>query len=97
MNAGNPIFSAFAMDRVSPAERATLAASMSMTWSVGWVVAGAYYSVVQQLFGFDLGYAIDFATIIGLYTVATWLYWHWFRDAEPAHPGRAAATAGGTD
>ena len=37
MNAGNPIASAFAMDRVSVAERATLAASMSLLWSVGWV------------------------------------------------------------
>ena len=40
MNAGNPIFNAFAMDRVSAAERATLAAAMSLTWSIGWVVAG---------------------------------------------------------
>ena len=97
MNAGNPIFSAFAMDRVSPAERATLAASMSLAWSVGWVIAGAYYATIQKLFGFDLGYTIDFATIIALYSIATSLYWVWFRDDEPAAPARVAATAGGTD
>lgn len=83
MNAGNPIFNAFAMDQVSKPERATLAAAMSLEWSIGWVIAGLYYSVVHAAFGFDLGYAINFATIIVLYTVATWLYWHWFRDSEP--------------
>lgn len=82
MNAGNPIFSAFAMDQVSQAERATLAAAMSLMWSIGWVIAGAYYSVVHAALGFDAGYTVNFATIIVLYSVATWLYWHWFRDAD---------------
>ncbi|MEO7663668.1 MAG: MFS transporter, partial [Candidatus Limnocylindrales bacterium] len=44
MNAGNPIASAFAMDRVTPPERATLAAAMSLEWAVGWVIAGFYFS-----------------------------------------------------
>ncbi len=83
MNAGNPIFSAFAMDRVSPQERATLAAAMSLMWSIGWVIAGFYYSVVHAALGFDAGYTVNFATIIVLYSVATWLYWRWFKDAEP--------------
>jgi len=83
MNAGNPIFNAFAMDQVSQAERATLAAAMSLMWSIGWVIAGAYYSAVQAALGFEAGYTVNFVTIIVLYTVATWLYWHWFRDAEP--------------
>jgi membrane protein implicated in regulation of membrane protease activity len=30
------------------------------------------------------GYTVNFVTIIVLYTVATWLYWRWFGDAEPA-------------
>lgn len=88
MNAGNPIFTAFAMDQVSPAERATLSASMSLMWSIGWIVAGPYYSVVHATFGFDAGYAVNFLTIIVLYSIATWLYWRWFRDAEPL-PGAA--------
>ena len=82
MNAGNPIFTAFAMDRVSRAERATLAAAMSLRWSAGWVIAGAYYSIVQAALGFDAGYALNFATIIVLYSIATFLYWHWFRGAD---------------
>lgn len=88
MNAGNPIFTAFAMDQVSPAERATLSAAMSLMWSIGWIVAGPYYSVVHAALGFDAGYAVNFLTIIVLYSIATWLYWRWFRDAEPL-PGAA--------
>ena len=32
--------------------------------------------------GFAAGYAVNFATIIALYTIATALYWIWFRDAD---------------
>lgn len=92
MNAGNPIMSAFSMDQVSTAERATLAASMSLLWSVGWVIGGFYYSIVQGVLGFDAGYVVDFATIIVLYSAATWLQWHWFRDAEPL-PARLPVAA----
>jgi MFS family permease len=99
MNAGNPILNAFAMDQVSQAERATLAAAMSLMWSVGWVIAGAYYSIVHAALGFDAGYTVNFATIILLYSIATWLYWRWFSDAEarPGLPGLAAAGVTSTD
>ena len=83
MNAGSPIFDAFAMDRVSEAERATLAAGMSMLWSLGWVFGPFYYGILQSTLGFTAGYAVDFVTIIVLYTTATSLLWHWFRrDAK---------------
>ena len=91
MNAGNPIFSAFAMDQVSPAERATLSAAMSLLWSVGWIVGGVYYAAAQAALGFDAGYALDFLTIIVLYSVATTLYWRWFRHADEPIPVEAAA------
>ena len=94
MNAGNPIFNAFAMDQVRPAERATLAAAMSLLWSVGWVVAGLYYSAVHTALDFDAGYTVNFATIIVLYSIATWLYWRWFRDADRAHPDAASEPLG---
>ena len=82
MNAGSPIFDAFAMDRVSPAERATVAAGMSMLWSLGWVIAPMYYGVLQSQLGFTAGYAVDFVTIIVLYTIATSMLWIWFH-ADP--------------
>ena len=71
MNAGNPIFSAFAMEQVAPSERATLSAAMSVLWQVGWVVGGIWYAVLQATLGFDAGYAVNFVTIISLYTIAT--------------------------
>ncbi|HET7703863.1 MAG TPA: MFS transporter [Candidatus Limnocylindrales bacterium] len=82
MNAGNPIFSAFAMEQVAPRERATLAAAMSVLWQVGWVVGGLWYALLQASLGFDAGYAVNFATIITLYTIATALYWVWFRRTD---------------
>jgi MFS family permease len=86
MNAGNPILNAFVMEQVRPAERATIAAAMSLLWSFGWVVAGLYYSFAQATLGFDAGYVLNFVTIIVLYSIATALYWIWFRDAERAPP-----------
>jgi MFS family permease len=91
MNAGNPIFNAFAMERVGPLERATLSAAMSVLWSLGWVIAGLWYSLLQAVLGFELGYAIDFVTIIVLYSTATVLLWAWFgRDERAARAARPA-------
>ncbi len=95
MNAGNPIFNAFAMERVAPGERATLSASMSLLWSVGWVIAGPWYSILQASLGFDAAYAVNFATIIALYSTATILYWVWFGRDERAE--RLAAKRGRGD
>jgi MFS family permease len=82
MNAGSPIFDAFSMDRVSPGERATLAAGMTLLWNLGWVIAPIYYSVLRDTLGFYPGFAVDFVTIIVMYTIATSLLWHWFRDTD---------------
>ena len=82
MNASNPVFMAFAMEHVSPAERATLSAAISVMWQIGWVIGGAWYAVLQALLGFDGGYAVNFVTIITLYTIATALYWVWFGNAD---------------
>ena len=91
MNAGSPIFDAFAMDRVSVAERATLSAGMSMLWARGWTVAPLYYGWLQATLGFTAGYAVDFVTIIVLYTIATSLLWTWFHGPESAQSGHSAA------
>jgi MFS family permease len=82
MNAGNPIFSAFAMEQVTPGERATLSASMSVLWQIGWVIGGLWYAFLQANLGFDAGYTVAFLTIITLYTIATIMYWVWFRDVD---------------
>jgi MFS family permease len=82
MNAGNPIFTAFAMEQVTPGERATLSAAMSVLWQVGWVIGGGWYALLQATLGFSAGYAVGFVTIITLYTIATALYWIWFRAVD---------------
>ncbi|MEI7742617.1 MAG: MFS transporter [Chloroflexota bacterium] len=82
MNAGNPIFNAFSMEQVDPAERATLAAAMSVMWQVGWVIGGTWYALLQASIGFYDGYTVNFITIIALYSIATVLYWIWFRAAD---------------
>jgi MFS family permease len=92
MNAGNPIFTAFAMERVTIAERATLSAAMSVLWQAGWVIGGIWYAFLQAQLGFEAGYAVDFITIIALYSIATALYWLWFRGVdERVLAARAAA------
>jgi MFS family permease len=78
MNAGNPIFNAFAMERLQPRERATYAAAASLAWSLGWVIAAPWYSLLQATLGFTAGYAVNFVTIIILYSVGTFLVWWWF-------------------
>jgi MFS family permease len=82
MNAGNPIFNAFSMEQVDPAERATLSAAMSVLWQVGWIFGGIWYAVLQATLGFEAGYTVNFLTIITLYSVATILYWTWFRAVD---------------
>ncbi len=92
MNAGNPIFSAFAMETVDPAERATLSAAISVLWQLGWVIGGLWYASLQAVLGFDAGYTVNFVTIITLYSVATALYWAWFHahDRRQLEAPRAA-------
>jgi hypothetical protein len=82
MNAGNPIFTAFAMERVTPVERATLSAALTVLWQVGWVLGGSWYAFLQATVGFDTGYAINFVAVITLYSVATALSWIWFRAID---------------
>ncbi len=96
MNAGSPIFDAFAMDRVSTAERATLSAGMTMLWALGWTIAPLYYGVLHAWLSFTAAFAVDFVTIIVLYTVATGLLWTWFRGDDRVASADATAGEGAT-
>jgi MFS family permease len=82
MNAGGPILDAFAMGRVSEAERGTLSAALVFVFSLGWLIGPLYYGLMQWALGFTAGYAASFTTIIGLYSAATFLLWTWFRDDD---------------
>jgi MFS family permease len=91
MNAGNPIFSAFTMEHVDPAERATISAAMSVLWQLGWVIGGLYYAILQATLGFDAGYTVNFVTIITLYSIGTGLTWAWFHDTDRGRVQAGAA------
>ncbi|MEX1296094.1 MAG: MFS transporter [Candidatus Limnocylindrales bacterium] len=84
MNSGHPLANAFAMERLPASERAAYAAAASLLWSLAWAVAGPWYSLLQARLGFDAGYAVNFVTVIVLYSLGTWLYWHWFHGVERA-------------
>ena len=64
-----------------------------MLWQIGWVIGGTWYAVLQGTLGFDLGYTVNFVTIITLYSIATGLYWLWFRDADKRALAARTATA----
>ena len=89
MNAGHPLANAFAMERLPASERATYAAAASLLWSFAWAVAGPWYSLLQATLGFDAGYTENFVTVIVLYSLGTWLYWHWFHGVEATPVGRS--------
>ena len=95
MNAGNPMFTAFAMEQVPPAARATLSATLSLVFSLGWALGGPWYSLLQARLGFEDGYAVNFLTIIALYSLSTVLFWRWFgrAEAQPIAPVPAAPRA----
>lgn len=88
MNAGNPIFTAFALERVRPAERATLTALMSISWAAAWALGGPWYALLQRELGFQGGYAVNFAVMIVCYSVATAAYWVFFRRTVTPATGR---------
>jgi MFS family permease len=94
MNAGAPLFDAYAMSRISQAERATLSAALSFVFAAGWTIAPVYFSFLQASFGSQNGYAAAFVTITILYTMATGLLWLWFRVDVPETREPTAEPAG---
>ena len=48
----------------------------------GWIFGGLWYAGLQATLGFEAGYTVNFVTIISLYSIATVLYWVWFRAVD---------------
>ena len=94
MVSAGPIWSAFQMEQLPPADRATFSATTSLIWSSAWVVGGWYYALVQARLGFDLGYAVGFLTMIALYVSAIACSWRWWRPIERVAASRDAAAGG---
>lgn len=81
MTAANPLFFLHSMEVVEPAFRPTIAAALSLLGSLAFVLGGWWYSVLQQLVGFNAGYSIGFATVSVLYAAGALIFWTWSRRA----------------
>ena len=74
MNMGGPVYQAFVMEHVEEESRATVASLVSMANSFGWAFSPTISGWLQVKYGFNP----VFMMTIALYSVAVFLYWHFF-------------------
>jgi MFS family permease len=67
MNMSEPVFSTFAMERVSGGVRAPLSSLYSMVWSGGWAIGASLSGVLQEIGGFPLAFSLT----LGCYFTST--------------------------
>ena len=88
MNAANPIYAAFTMEQVKEGWRPALAAAENMVWAAGWVVGPIASGLVRERFGFDTGFLVLFAAMLGLYAAGITYSWLVLRPLEKASENR---------
>ncbi len=74
MNMANPLYTAFAMDAVSPEKRPTASAVMQMSWQGTRGLSALASGQIQE----DYGFSALFPITIGCYLAATGLIWRFF-------------------
>lgn len=74
MNAGNPLYTAFAMDKVAPRQRGTASALMQMSWQGTRALSSLASGYLQEASGF----AALFPITIVMYTLASALIYTFF-------------------
>ncbi len=80
MNAGNPLYTAFAMEKVSPRQRGAASAMMQMSWQGTRALSSLASGYLQEVSGF----AALFPITIVMYTLASALIYTFFiRRKEP--------------
>jgi MFS family permease len=84
MNMGNPIFTAYSMERIPERERATFSAMTSSTWSLGWAVGSWTSGALRDILGFATGFNLLFSFMVVLYSTSMVLLWIWFVRDESA-------------
>jgi MFS family permease len=84
MNMGNPIFTAYSMERVPERERATFSAMTSSTWSLGWAAGSWTSGALRDLLGFAPGFNLLFSFMLVFYATSMVLMWLWFVRDESA-------------
>ena len=84
MNMGNPIFTAFSLEQIGPAERARFSSLSAMLWSGGWAAGSLFSGWWRDLVGIDTGFATTFALMALSYAGSMVLLWWWFDRPEAA-------------
>lgn len=91
MNMGNPVFGAYAMERMEEGDRATYASLASSSWSLGWASGSWISGVLRSSLGFFEGFALLFGLMAALYATSTIVMWVIFGREEEQ---RAQAPSG---
>lgn len=74
MNMSGPVYQTFVMEHVRPSARATVASLVNMAHNFGWALSPQISGWLQEQYGFWAA----FTGTIGLYIIATTLYWAFF-------------------
>ena len=74
MNMSGPVYQTFVMEHVRPTARATVASLVNMAHNFGWALSPQVSGWLQERYGFWA----SFSGTIGLYILATTLYWVFF-------------------
>ncbi|HVG00869.1 MAG TPA: MFS transporter [Chloroflexia bacterium] len=82
MNMGNPVFSAYSMERVPDRERATFTSLTSSTWALGWATGSWLSGTLRDAIGFFEGFNVLWAIMAVLYATSMLLMWFWFAGHE---------------
>ncbi len=89
MNMGNPIFSAYSMERVPERERATFSSMSASTWSLGWAGGSWFSGSIRDALGAMTGFNVLFALMAILYASSMVMMWIWFVREETARRSSA--------
>jgi MFS family permease len=83
MNMSGPVYQTFVMEHVRPSARATVASLVNMAHNFGWALSPQVSGWLQEQYGFWAA----FTGTIGLYIIATSLYWifFWRRGDSASH------------
>lgn len=87
MNMSSPVYETFVMEHVEASARATVASLVNMAWNFGWAFSPMISGWLQVHYGFGPA----FIGVIGLYSLAVWMYWAFFGVGKAARPAAAVS------
>lgn len=73
MNMAQPVFAAYCMERLHPAERATFVGTQEMSWSLCWAGASAFSGWCREIYGPSVGFDAVFVITATCYLISTLL------------------------